>query len=212
MLIILTALYISNVSIPINGIDNPLPSIEKHGEVNFNLRVEPDDWIKFSLGIGLWDYFSMKAGYGGKNIVGYGDIDWSNEVWVELRGMVYNDGSNSFLIGYSTIPYLDSIPKGLFGVLGRRQGIGPFAISLNGGLNYNFERKLLDGFADLYLNIGKPHYIIFEWTLNSGSENQNIFSPGYQNQALPLGIQVDLKDIFSDNIGRGIQIFYRESF
>ncbi len=212
MFFILFSIFVSNISIPINGIDNPLPSIEKHGEVNFNLRVEPDDWIKFSLGIGLWDYFSMKAGYGGKNIVGYGDIDWAREVWLELRGMIYNDGANSFLIGYTTIPYLDSLSKGLYGVLGRRQQIGVFAISINGGLNYCFKRKVLDGFADAYVNIGKAHYIIFEWILNSGEERQNIFSLGYQNQALPLGIQIDIKDLFSDNIGRGIQIFYRESF
>jgi len=199
---------------PIIGIDNPVPNVPAHGEWGLNLRIEPSGWIKFGIVVGLFDFFSLGVEYGGNNVVGYGDVNWGNDLWVEVRGLLYNDGENSQLVGYSSIPYGDLFQngKGVFVVLGRDQGIRIGRLGISGGLNYAIHESRLDGFADVYLNFGQVHYFILEYTLNSGTNHMNVLSLGYLNHSLSLGIQFDLKDITGGNMGREIQVFYRESF
>lgn len=211
--LIIFSTIISNSSYsPISGIDNPLPVVPGHGEVIFNLRVEPDNWIKMKLGVGLWDFFMMSIAYGGENIVGRGDITWGKDLWVDVRSYLYSDYENHILVGYSTEPFSGAVIKGLYLCAGREQGIGFGRIFGSAGINYNFNNKQADFFGDAYLNLGESHYFIIEYTAGLGYTKKNIFNFGYLNQSMSLGIQIDLKDIINGDIGRELQVIFRESF
>jgi hypothetical protein len=85
---------------------------------------------------------------------------------------------------------------------------------LSGGANYNYdeEEKGADFFGNAALNLAEAHTFHLEYIMGINDEDKNRFNLGYKLQSGSLGIQFDLKNIFSRSVGRQLQIFYRENF
>jgi len=196
---------------PITGIDNPLPVMLYHGEVLIHIKEEPIDNLRAKIGVGIWNGIILSTSFGGTNIVGYGDIEWEDRPALDLRIRLFGNGVIESVVGYNDEPIEDYAKKYIFATAGTRLMPG---LILSGGANYNYdeEEKGADLFGNAALNLGETHTFHFEYIMGANDEAKNRFNVGYKLQSGSLGIQFDLKNIFSRSVGRQIQIFYRENF
>ncbi len=195
---------------PIIGIDNPLPVLLYHGEVFIHIKEEPIDKLRAKFGIGVWNGIILSLSFGGTHIVGYEDIDWEDELGADVRVRLFGNGIIESVAGYSNEPIEDYAEKDFFAILGIRLLPG---LILSGGANYNHNKdKGADLFGNAALTLSEAHTFHFEYIMGANDEEKNRFNIGYKLQSGSLGIQFDLKNIFSEEIGRQLQISYRESF
>jgi hypothetical protein len=211
-MIILLLSMISTYYEPITAIDNPLPVLLYHGEVTIDIKEEPINKLRGKIGVGIWNGIILGLSFGGTNIVGYGDIDWEDQPGVDIRVRLFGNGILESVVGYNSEPIEDYSEKHLFATAGTRLLPG---LLLSGGANYNHdEDNGLDLFGNAALSFSGGHTFHFEYIMgtNDIDEGKNRFNVGYKLQSGSLGIQFDLKNIFSEEIGRQLQISYRESF
>ncbi len=195
---------------PITGIDNPLPVLLYHGEVIIHIKEEPINKLRAKIGTGIWNGIILSISFGGTNIVGYEDIDWEDQLGVDVRARLFGNGILESVIGYNNEPIENYAEKHLFATIGTRLLPG---LILAGGANYNHdEGNGMDLFGNVALNLGEANTFHLEYIMGSNDEDKNRFNLGYKLQPGSMGIQFDLKDIFSGSVGRQLQIFYRESF
>lgn len=195
---------------PINGIDNPLPVLLYHGEVFIHIKEEPIDKLRAKIGVGIWNGIILSTSFGGTNIVGYGDTEWEDRPALDLRMKLFGNGIIESVFGYNDEPIEDYAEKLLFATIGTRLFPG---LMLSGGLNYNYEDDNgLDIFGNAFLNLSEAHTVHLEYIMGANDEDKERFNLGYKLQSGSLGIQFDLKNIFSGDVGRQLQISYRESF
>ncbi len=195
---------------PITGIDNPLPVLLYHGEVIIHIKEEPIDHLRAKIGIGIWNGIILSTSFGGTNIVGYGDVDWEDRPALDFRIRIFGNGTIESVFGYNDEPIENYEEKLIFATVGTRLFPG---LILAGGANYNYqEDNGVDFFGNAALNLGEAHTFHFEYIMGNNDEDKNRFNLGYKLQSGSLGIQFDLKNIFSEDIGRQLQISYRESF
>jgi hypothetical protein len=196
---------------PITGIDNPLPVMLYHGEVLIHIKEEPINNLRAKIGVGIWNGIILSVSYGGTNIVGYGDIDWEDRPSLDLRIRLFSNGLLESVVGYNDEPIENYAKKYIFATVGTRLMPG---LILSGGANYNYEaeEKGVDLFGNAALTLGEAHTFHLEYIMGANDEEKNRFNLGYKLQSGSLGIQFDLKNIFSGSVGRQIQIFYRENF
>ncbi len=217
-MILMIISFIASYNRPIWGIDNPLPILLNHGEVYIQFRDEPINKVRAKLGVGIWNSIILGVSYGGDNLVGYGDVDWEDEPSLDLRIRLIESDYLESVIGFNSEPIENYKGKDLFILGGISMYLGSFRLLVCGGGNYKFtepENKGLDLFANSVLNINGPHSIHLEYILGANDDNNNSknrFNLGYNIQSGSLGVQFDLKNIFSGDLGRQIQIFYRENF
>ena len=142
--------------------------------------------------------------------MGYGDIEWEDRPALDLRIRLFGNGTIESVFGYNDEPIENYAQKYLFATIGTRLFPG---LILAGGANYNYEE---DNGADLFgnavLNLSGVHTFHLEYIMGANDEDENRFNLGYKLQPGSMGIQFDLKNIFSGDVGRQLQIFYRESF
>lgn len=202
---------ITSYNEPITGIDNPLPVMLYHGEVLIHIKEEPIDNLRAKIGVGIWNGIILSASFGGTNIVGYGDIDWEERPSLDLRIRLFGNGIIESVIGYNDEPIEYYAKKYIFATVGTLLLPG---LMLSGGANYNYEEEVkgADFFGNAALNLGEAHTFHLEYIMGVNDEDENRFNLGYKLQSGSLGIQFDLKNIFSRSVGRQIQIFYRENF
>jgi hypothetical protein len=200
---------------PITGIDNPLPVLLYHGEVIIHIKEEPIDTLRANklrakIGVGIWNGIILGTSFGGTNIVGYGDAEWEDRPALDLRIRLFGNGTIESVFGYNDEPIENYAEKLLFVTLGTRLLPG---LMVSGGANYNYQD---DNGGDLFgnaaLNLGEAHTFHLEYIMGANDEDKNRFNLGYKLQSGSLGIQFDLKNIFSGDVGRQLQISYRESF
>jgi hypothetical protein len=195
---------------PITAIDNPLPVLLYHGEVIIHIKEEPTDNLRGKIGVGIWNGIILGLSFGGNNIVGYGDIDWEDQPGVDVRVRLFGNGIIESVAGYNNEPIENYAEKHLFASIGTRLLPG---LLLSGGVNYNHdEDNGADLFGNAVLTLNEAHTFLFEYIMGANDEDKNRFNVGYKLQSGSLGIQFDLKNIFSGEIGRQLQISYRESF
>jgi hypothetical protein len=196
---------------PIIGIDNPLPVMLYHGEVFIHIKEEPIDHLSAKIGVGIWNGIILSTSFGGTNIVGYGEIDWDDRPALDLRIRLFSNGILESVIGYNDEPIENYAKKYIFATVGTRLMPG---LILSGGANYNYDRdeKGADFFGNAVLNVAEAHTFHLEYIMGINDEDKNRFNLGYKLQSGSLGIQFDLKNIFSRSVGRQLQIFYRENF
>jgi hypothetical protein len=196
---------------PITGIDNPLPVMLYHGEVLIHIKEEPINNLRAKIGVGIWNGIILSVSYGGTNIVGYGDIDWEDRPSLDLRIRLFSNGLLESVVGYNDEPIENYAKKYIFATVGTRLMPG---LILSGGANYNYEAEEMgvDLFGNAALTLGEAHTFHLEYIMGANDEEKNRFNLGYKLQSGSLGIQFDLKNIFSGSVGRQIQIFYRENF
>lgn len=201
---------ISSYYEPITGIDNPLPVLLYHGEVIIHIKEEPIDHLRAKIGVGIWNGIILSTSFGGTNIVGEGNIEWEDRPALDLRIRLFGNGIIESVFGYNDEPIEDYAKKYLFATMGIHMFPG---LILAGGTNYNYEDDNgVDFFGNAALNLGEAHTFHLEYIMGINDGYKNRFNLGYKLQSGSLGIQFDLKNIFSDNIGRQLQIYYRESF
>ncbi len=195
---------------PITGIDNPLPVLLYHGEVLIHIKEEPINNLRAKIGVGIWNGIILSTSFGGTNIVGYNDIQWEDRPALDLRVRLFGNGILESVFGYNDEPIEEYAKKYLFVTAGTRLFPG---LILAGGANYNYEDDNgMDFFGNAALNLGEAHTFHLEYIMGVNDEDKNRFNLGYKLQPGSMGIQFDLKNIFSGNVGRQLQIFYRESF
>lgn len=220
MIIILLS-FIASYNQPIWGIDNPLPVLLNHGEVYIHFRDEPVNKVRAKLGVGIWNSIILGVSYGGDNLVSYEDVDWEDQPSLDLRMRLFESEWVESVVGFNNEPIENFSGKDLFITAGFRLYVGSFRVLLCGGGNYNFTEnrengeKGVDIFANTVLNINGPHSIHAEYILGANDDNDNSknrFNIGYRIQSGALGVELDIKNIFSGDLGRQIQIFYRENF
>lgn len=211
-MIILIISFLTSYNQPTWGIDNPLPVFLNHGEVIIHIREEPIHKLRAKIGVGIWNSILIGTSFGGRNLVGYGDIDWEKQPSLDLRIRVFGNGVLESVIGYNNEPIEDYEAKGVFASVGSRLNLGSFRLLLSGGGNYSSAASGADFFANGVLNLGGPHIFHIEYILGSNDDRVNRVNFGYKIQSGALGAQIDLKDVLSGDIGRQIQIFYRENF
>ncbi len=204
--------FIASYNQPIWGIDNPLPVLLNHGEVYIQFRNEPIHKVRAKLGVGIWNSIILSVSYGGDNLVGYGEVDWEDQPALDLRIRLFESLGLEGVVGFNNEPIENYSGKGAFGTIGYRLFLGSFRLLLSGGGSYNFTEKGADLFANSVLNINGPHSIHLEYILGTNDDCKNRLHIGYRIQSGALGVQIDLKDILSGDIGRQMQIFYRENF
>lgn len=216
-MVLLIISFISIYNQPTWGIDNPLPTLLNHGEVVVRIKNEPANIMRGKIGVGIWNSILLGVSYGGSNIVGYGDIEWEERPYLDFRIKLLDTG---FLLG--TAGYNDEPIEGgrfeskeMFGILGVRSKMGPFRIIFTGGVNYNSDSESADFFSNAALNLNGPHTFHIEYILGAPDDDddeRNRFNLGYSILSGALSVQIDLKDLASDEIGRQIQIGYRQNF
>lgn len=204
--------FITSYNQPTWGIDNPIPELLNHGEVFIHFRNEPIQKLRAKIGVGIWNSIFLGISYGGDNLVGYDDVEWEEQPSLDFRIRLLSTGSLEGVIGFNNEPIENYASKGAFGTIGLRFFTGPLRFILSGGGNYNTDLDGADLFANMALNINGPHTFHMEYILGSNDDNKNRIHLGYRLQSGALGIQMDLKDIFSGRIGRQLQIYYRENF
>ncbi len=201
---------ISTYNEPIIGIDNPLPVLLYHGEVLIQIKEEPIGNLRAKLGVGIWNGIILATSFGGTNIVGYESIEWEDRPALDLRIRLFGNEIIESVIGYNDEPIEIYEKKYLFVTVGGRLIPG---LLLSGGANYNFdEGNGMDIFGNLTFNLAEAHTFYLEYIMGANDVDENRFNLGYKLQSGSLGIQFDLKNILSGNVGRQLQIFYRESF
>ena len=195
---------------PITGIDNPLPVILYHGEVIIHIKEEPIDHLRAKIGVGIWNGIILSLSFGGTNIVGYGAVDWEDQPGVDVRVRLFGNEIIESVIGYNNEPIENHSEKHIFGTVGTYLLPG---LMLSGGGNFNHdEDNGLDLFGNAVLNVAEAHTFHLEYIMGLNDEDNNRFNLGYKLQSGSLGIQFDLKNILSGDVGRQLQIFYRENF
>lgn len=195
---------------PITGIDNPLPVLLYHGEVIIHIKEEPIDHLSAKIGVGIWNGIILSTSFGGTNIVGYGEIDWDDRPALDLRIRLFGNEIIESVFGYNDEPIENYAKKHIFATIGTHLFPG---LILAGGANYNYEDDNgLDLFGNAVLNLAEAHTFHLEYIMGMNDEDKNRFNLGYKLQSGSLGIQFDLKNIFSGDVGRQLQISYRESF
>jgi hypothetical protein len=200
---------ISTYQEPITGIDNPLPVLLYHGEVLIHIKEEPINKLRGKIGVGIWNGIILSTSFGGTNIVGYGDVDWEDQIGVDVRVRLFGNGILESVIGYNNEPIENYAGKHIFATIGTHLLPG---LLLSGGGNYNHDEDGADLFGNAVLNLGEAHTFHLEYIMGINDEDKNRFNLGYKLQSGSLGIQFDLKNILSGDVGRQLQISYRESF
>jgi hypothetical protein len=201
---------ISSYYEPITGIDNPLPVLLYHGEVLIHIKEEPINKLRAKIGVGIWNGIILSTSFGGTNIVGYGDVEWEDRPALDLRIRLFGNGIIESVFGYNDEPIEEYAEKYIFATIGTHLFPG---LLVAGGINYNYEENNgMDLFGNAVLNLGEAHTFHLEYIMGANDEDENRFNLGYKLQPGSMGIQFDLKNIFSGSVGRQLQIFYRESF
>lgn len=211
MILVLLSMFSSYYE-PITAIENPLPVLLYHGEVLIHIKEEPINKLRAKIGVGVWNGIILGISYGGRNLVGYGDVDWENQPGIDIRARLFGNGIIESVIGYNNEPIEDDFyaKKHLFACIGTRLMPG---MILSGGANYNHdEDNGLDIFGNAALNLAEAHTFHFEYIMGTNDEADNRFNFGYKLQSGSMGIQFDIKNILGESVGRQLQIFYRESF
>jgi len=209
---ILILSFITSYNQPTLGVDNPLPVLLNHGEVYIQIKNEPINKLRTKIGVGIWNSIFLGISYGGGNLVGYGDIEWEEQPALDFRIRLFEAGGIESVIGFNNEPIENYIGKGVFCAVGYRMYLGGLRLLLSGGGNYNTTENGADLFANLAMNINGPHTFHLEYILGANDLEKNRLHIGYRIQSGALGVQIDLKDILSGDLGRQIQIFYRENF
>jgi hypothetical protein len=202
---------ISTYQEPITGIDNPLPVLLYHGEVIIHIKEEPIDKLRAKICVGIWNGIILGTSFGGTNIVGYGDTIWEDRPAIDLRIRLFSNGIIESVFGYNDEPIENYAKKYLFANVGTRLFPG---LMVSGGINYNYEEedRGVDLFGNAFINLNEANTFHLEYIMGANDEDKNRINLGYKLQSGSLGIQFDLKNLFSGDVGRQIQILYRESF
>ncbi|MGD9897825.1 MAG: hypothetical protein AB7T22_01735 [Calditrichaceae bacterium] len=178
-------------------IDCPTSATLDRGSFMAGLRAYPEGGILGNIEVGLTNRLMMGISYGGKNIIGAGEIDWNPQVGVNIRYRMFDEQLNfpAVSIGYDNQgngAYIDSLSRyteksrGIFATFSKSyRFLGVFA--LHGGINYSFEDedgdKDINGFFGFEKSVNDELSIFGEYDLaiNDNEDNSIGSGKGYLN-------------------------------
>ncbi|NOX89700.1 MAG: YjbH domain-containing protein [Calditrichaeota bacterium] len=220
-------------------IDCPTAATLERGSFLGSLQVYNDGGLLGYLEVGLTNRMMFGISYGGKNLIGSGQVDWNPLVAVNIRYRVIDEALSfpAIAVGYDGQghgAYLDSLSrfeeksKGIY-VAASKSFNFLGTLAFHGGLNYSFERKDsdkdLNGFVGIEKSLNNELSIFAEYDLamNDNTGKSIGQGKGYLNAALKWTFQKKLqidflwKNILSNNkfidgSSREIRISYIEYF
>lgn len=206
--------FISSYNRPLTGVDNPVPVLLNHGEVLMQIREEPIGKLRGKIAVGIWNSIFLGVSYGDSNLVGYGDMKWDSRPSLDIRMRLFGTGTIESVVGYNNERLDKYEEKDIFAAIGYQLNFGNPNLLISGGSNFNHVESGFDFFGNAILNFSGSHTFHVEYIFGANDEDdeRNRINLGYRLQSGSMGVQFDVKDIFSDRIGRQIQIFYRENF
>lgn len=223
-----------------NLIDQPTAGSLEKGEYGFDLRFYPDGGELACMKVGLFDRFMLGVSYGGRNLIGRGEVEWNELPGVLIKYRLFEETVLPALAlgfdsqGYGT--WSDSLDryeikaKGLFAVLSKNFSVaGLGTLGLHAGVNYNtFEDeddRSLNGFTGFDKSLNDQIAVLAEYDLALDDNNRSALGRerGYLNAGLrwvfarQLGIEFSFKDILENrrdvsSISRELRITYVETF
>ncbi len=142
--------------------DTPTAGTLDRGMYEIGMRLFPGGGLLLSADVGLGGRFLIGVSYGGKNIIGRGEIRWYPQPGVHARLRVVDENLilPAVTLGFHSQgygSYLDSFnryevkSRGFFVAASKHYRAG-FLLGLHGGLNYSLERE--DGDEDVDAFVG----------------------------------------------------------
>ncbi len=220
-------------------IDCPTSATMERGSFMGMLQAYGEGGLLGYLEVGLTNRMMFGISYGGKNMIGSGNIDWNPAVGVNIRYRVIDEAFAfpAIAVGYDAQghgAYLDSLKryveksKGLY-VTASKSFNFLGTLAFHTGLNYSFERedndKDLNGFIGIEKSINDELSLFSEYDLGMNDNTGRSIGDGkgYLNAALKWTyqkkLQIDFvwKNILKNNSlvkgsTREIRISYIEYF
>jgi len=135
---------------PIYIIDSPTAGLLQHGEINVQGRLGPGSAFTAAFRLGIKGVVHAGISFGMQNIFERGAITVNDQVGVELRVRIVQEGRGpAFALGFNsqgTGPYDEEIEryerksKGFYGALSKNWKVILGHLSMHGGANYSTER------------------------------------------------------------------------
>jgi hypothetical protein len=221
-------------------IDQPTAGSLHKGDYALDVALFPGGGTLVDMQVGLFDRFMIGVSYGGRNIIGRGEILWNKLPGVLIKYRLFEESLFPALsLGFDSQGYglwSDSLDryeikaKGLFVVASKNFTLGWLgSIGFHGGVNYNsFETaddRSLNGFVGVDKSINDQISLIGEYNLGLDDNNLNALGRqrGYLNAgvrwvfARQLALEFNFKDILENrkdisSIAREARISYVETF
>jgi hypothetical protein len=221
-------------------IDQPTAGSLHKGDYALDVSLFPGGGTLVDMRVGLFDRFMIGVSYGGRNIIGRGEVEWNKLPGVLIKYRLFEESLFPALsLGFDSQGYgqwSDSLDryeikaKGLFAVASKNFTLGWFgSIGFHGGVNYNsFEiadQRSLNGFVGVDKSINNQISLIGEYNLGLDDNNLKALGKnrGYLNAgvrwvfARQLALEFNFKDILENrkdvsSIAREARISYVETF
>lgn len=110
----------------------PKPGILSHGTYEISLRLEPEGGMLFGGDVGFFDLINIGLGYGGKNIIGKGSIEWNKEPTIRTKLGVLHEESHLLNLSLGYASEID-----FFIMVGRSLDLYYSLLEFGGGISYS---------------------------------------------------------------------------
>jgi hypothetical protein len=220
-------------------IDQPTAGNLHKGEYGLEISLFPQGGALGEMKVGLFERFMIGLSYGGRNIIGSGDVEWNKLPGVLVKYRLFEETVFPALaVGFNNQGYGawdDSLDrynvkaKGFFAAASKNFSLGWLGtLGLHGGINYNsFEARddhNLNGFVGVDKSINQQISVIGEYNLGLDDDNLKALGKqrGYLNAgarwvfARQLAIEFNFKDILQNSknissLSREVRISYVET-
>lgn len=192
-----------------NLVDLPSAGIIEHGNYGLTLNMLSRGGVIAKFEVGLFNFISFGASYGGSNLIGSGKPLWYNNLGMNLKIRVFRE----ILIIPSITIGIDTQGKGEYYNISKRYELkspGIYLaltknffmlgfISLHGIINYSLERE--DGDKDLNIGLGIEktlgNRISFVAEYDMALNDNNIKSIGDGKGYLNAGLRISISSGFT---------------
>lgn len=220
-------------------IDMPSAGILEKGFVGITSDILPEGVLIVAIEAGIFKNVSFGISYGGRNILGSGEVDWYKWPGINLRVRILNESIllPAVTLGFDSQGKGDYVNKdsryqfkspGFFGAVSKNFEFAGY-LSLHGTVNYSLESKDGDNFVNLKVGLEKTlgsslSFILeYDFAFNDNKSESYGQEKGYLNtgfrwtvsDGVTLGL--DLRDLLSNkswnqnNADRALKIEFIKS-
>ncbi len=190
-------------------VDMPTAGVLKRGYVSVGSDLMPGGVLLTRLDVGVFDNLSFGISYGGENVIGSGDVFWYKYPGVNIRFKLIDESLSlpSIAVGADLQGkgrYFDSESRyeikspGIFAAVSKNYKLLGY-LSLHGTVNYSFEQKDGDGFANFMVGIektvGPSVSVMVEYNFGFNDNSNDRYGKG--NGYLHTGIRWAVAEGFS---------------
>jgi hypothetical protein len=190
-------------------IDMPTAGVLKEGYFSIGSDLMPGGVLLTRLDVGVMQNLSFGISYGGENIIGSGEVVWYKYPGVNIRFNVIKEetSSPSITVGadlqgkghyFSNVSRYEIKSPGLFAAASKNYKFLGY-LSLHATVNYSFEQKDGDNFANLMIGIektiGSNMSLLVEYNFGFNDNTTDIYGKG--NGYLHAGVRWAVAEGFS---------------